>query len=445
MSRLLALVALVLVHSSPVLAEDCPDLAPYFAGQESRGQIEWLQVAGELNQFLDPCLDSSEFFALLGAAWLNGGLLPEAVEALERSLLLDPDNGAAQIDYAEVLYQQGELFAAIELNEQVLARGDLPADLRPALERRLDEWRQVTRETSFRGDFLLGFDSNLNGAPDPGQVTLTLAGENVLLALGEEYRAVSGSYANVELAARHRRLASGQQHNFSAGFQGRISNDRNTDVLQLDARYSYARPRRASSWQVDTGVRSVAFGGSALFTSADVQVRYSVSPVLTCRPFFDGAAQYQLFHDQSWLNAFDTRLGGGFACPLGNARSYGNLVFEASLLDSQAIRFDRPGGDRRGWRAAASWQYPLPQGLFRAVLNHARLDDRETYSPLLVAGAPRWLDRDYLLLQYRHGGISANGAPAELLVNFYHQQQNSNIDLFDTSDTILEVGFSISF
>lgn len=441
----LVLAALALFRPLPAFAQDCPDLGPYIAGQESRGQLEWLQVAGALNGLLQQCLGSGEYFALIGAAWLNGGLLPEAVEALERALLLDPENGAAQIDYAEALYRQGQLFPAIELNEQVLARQDLPANLRPALELRREEWQSVTRDTSFRGDFLLGYDDNLNGAPDPGLITLTLSGENILLPLGKDFQPMSGFYSNIGLAARHRRLAPGHQHNFSAEMQGRVSSDRDTDLLQFDGRYTFVRPRRTQSWQVDTGVRTLAFGGSHLFTSADVQARYSVSPVFTCQPFFDAAAQYQLFHGQNLLNAFDSRLGGGFACPLGNEdASFGSIGIEAALLDSQAIKSVRPGGNRRGWQFAANWQYPMPRGLFRAVLNHTRLEDRESYSPLLDGGTPRWLNRSYLLLQYRRG-IVINDAPLELLVNFYHQQQGSNIGLFDTSDSTFEIGFSFAF
>ncbi len=429
---------------SQTLTSNCPALAPYIAGQQSRGQAEWLAVANQLNGLLTQCLDSSEYFALLGAAWLNAGLLAQAIESLERALLLNPENGAAQIDFAEALYRDGQWFAAIALNEQLLARADLPANLRPALQRRLDDWRAATRSTSFRGDVRLGYDSNLNGAPDPDQVTLTLAGDNVLLALGEEFRAISGPYANLGLAANHSRLTPGRQHNFSAEIQGRVSDDRNTDLLQFDARYHFLQPRRGQSWQLDSGLRSVAFGGSTLFTAADVQFRYSISPLFTCRPFFDASAQYQLFHNQNWLNAFDTRLGGGFACPVGrDSATLGDLSIAASLLHSQAIKPDRPGGNRRGWQAAVNWQRPLPTGLLRAVLNHTRLEDNESYSPLLEAGAPRWVNRSYFLLQYRR---AVNlGAAGDLLINFYHQQQGSNIGLFDTSDTTFEIGFSFAF
>ena len=110
------------------------------------------------------CLRSTEYFALRGAAQLNSGMVAESLDSLERALLLDPDNGAAQIDYAEALFQQGQLFSALALNEQILDRGDLPANLQPALAARQQTWQSMTQQTSFQADLLAGYDTNLNGA-----------------------------------------------------------------------------------------------------------------------------------------------------------------------------------------------------------------------------------------------------------------------------------------
>ncbi|MBL6904401.1 MAG: tetratricopeptide repeat protein, partial [Pseudomonadales bacterium] len=82
------------------------------------------------------CLRSSEYYALLGAAQLNSGQLDVASESLERALLLDPKNGSAQIDYAEALFAAGQLFPALQLNETILGREDLPAALRETLTQR---------------------------------------------------------------------------------------------------------------------------------------------------------------------------------------------------------------------------------------------------------------------------------------------------------------------
>ena len=59
------------------------------------------QLAG----LMPECLESSEYFALYGQAQLNNGQLSGALEALERALLIDPNNGAAGIDYAQALFE----------------------------------------------------------------------------------------------------------------------------------------------------------------------------------------------------------------------------------------------------------------------------------------------------------------------------------------------------
>jgi tetratricopeptide (TPR) repeat protein len=98
------------------------------------------------------CLRSSEYYALLGAAQLNAGALDLAAEALERALLLDADNGAAQIDYAEVLLRQGQLFPALQLNAVLEAREDLPEELRQSVVQRGTQWRGLTKQNSVQLD-----------------------------------------------------------------------------------------------------------------------------------------------------------------------------------------------------------------------------------------------------------------------------------------------------
>ena len=61
-------------------------------------------------------------FCVNGAAYLGMGDLLRALESLERALLLDPNNGSAAVDFAEVLYRQGQVISAIEVNTQLLAR-----------------------------------------------------------------------------------------------------------------------------------------------------------------------------------------------------------------------------------------------------------------------------------------------------------------------------------
>ena len=85
----------------------------------ARERAQWTQLAATLAGIQASCLRSSEYYALLGAAQLNSAQLESASESLERALLLDPNNGAAQIDFASALFASGQLFPALQLNERV--------------------------------------------------------------------------------------------------------------------------------------------------------------------------------------------------------------------------------------------------------------------------------------------------------------------------------------
>ena len=106
-----------LAHAQTVQTKTqaCPDLSRYYAQTTAADAAEdrvaqWAALATSLADLQSRCLRSSEYYALLGAAQLNSGKLDVASESLERALLLDPTNGAAQIDYAEALYAAGQLF-----------------------------------------------------------------------------------------------------------------------------------------------------------------------------------------------------------------------------------------------------------------------------------------------------------------------------------------------
>ncbi len=439
MPRLLTSLFFALVFSSGS-ASACPDLSPYYANDNT----DWTVLAEQLGGLQSECLQSAEFFALFGAAQLNSGISAEAAESLERALLLEPDNGAAQIDYAEALFQQGQIFPALELNEQLLQRVDLPANLQPLLQERQQTWQGLTSQLGFQADFLAGYDSNLNGAPDPGQITLTLSGEPVILDLNPEFRAISGPYLNVRLSSRHRQLAPEHQHNWTNQVRGRLSEDTDSDLLQIDSRYSFMRPQRDKSWQLDAGIGGLFFGGNILFTATEGRVRYLGRRNGKCQPYAALAAQHQLFHDQSQLNAVESKLSGGLSCPLEFISGTQVVSAELSLLGNAAIKTGRPGGHRRGWQFNADWQYLLPGSTFTAQFNHTELEDREGYSPLLAGGAERWLSRSYVLLQYQKPLLNF-GKSTTFVLNLFHQGQRSNIEIFRSNDSTIEVGLSISF
>ena len=417
----------------------CPDLTPYYPAETALN--DWLAIEEELQPLMQQCLENTEYFALLGAAQLNNGNIGAALETLERSLLLEPRNGAAQIDYAQALFVQGQLFSALALNEQLLLREDLPEDLQPVLQERQDNWQAMTRQTGFQADILVGYDSNLNGAPTPDQITLTLSGESINLPLGPDFRPVEGPYLNLRLSGRHRQLTPDHQHNLLVELRGRVSEDTASDLLQLDTRYAYIKPGREHSWQVNAGLGHLMFGGSPLYTATEVSFRYMPESERNCRPYLTAATQYQLYHNQSKLNAIESKAGGGYNCPVMNRLGNQQVNLELSLLSNLPIKSGRPGSSRYGWQVNLDWQLELPHGVLSSQINHTQLDDKKGYSTLLADGAARWISRSYVLLQYRQPWRENT----TLLVNLYHQEQRSNIELFRSNDSTVELGLSIAF
>ena len=95
-----------------------------------------------LEGFLDQCYTDFRVFALNGAAYLGMGDLLGALESLEEHYCLTQIMVQLRLKLCgEVLYRQGQVVNAIELNTQLLARDDLPDDLSEAIASRQRRWQ----------------------------------------------------------------------------------------------------------------------------------------------------------------------------------------------------------------------------------------------------------------------------------------------------------------
>ncbi len=351
-----------LLLAIPSGAWACPDLSPFY----SSDLLDWQRVAEELAGLMPQCLESSEYFAVYGAAQMHSGQLPAAMESLERALLIEPENGAAQIDYAQALYESGQLFSALELNEKLLQRTDLPTNLAPQLLSRQRSWREMTRQSTFHGRMLAGYADNLNGGPDSGQITLTPSGEPILLALSAELQPIAGPYLNIGLGNRFRQLAPEHQHNWTTEIRGRLSEDSSSDLVQLATQYAFIRPSSGSSWQLEAGLNHLLFGGSQLFTGIQTEARYQPRSRRACRPYYGLAIQHQQYHAQELLDGLESKAGIGFNCSAIATPGNQRLNAELSLLHNSALKNRRLGGDRAGWQFDLNWQYSMSRGVFSA-------------------------------------------------------------------------------
>jgi tetratricopeptide (TPR) repeat protein len=417
----------------------CPPLAPFQNTEEDA----WESTRQSLAEIFDQCLLSSEYFSLLGAAQLNTGRLVDAMESLERALLLDPDNGAALIDYSEALLEDGQLFAAIEVNQLLLARTDAPPGLKQQIESRQREWSALTRQTDWQIDLLGGYDSNLNGAPDAETVALTLSGEPILLKLNETYQAIEGPYLNARVAALHSRLGPEHQDTLFGQVRGRWSDDSSSDVKQFSGRYTRRGSPLPEIGQLSVGLNHLVFLGNSLFTGTDASYRGGLATIGTCSTNLSAALQQQRWQQQRRLDGIEMKAGVEASCPLGTTIGQ-EITLGASLLNNLALNDNRLGGNRDGWQATAGWRAASSQRVITAQVNFTSILDGRGFSSLLENNARRRVQRGSVLIQYRER-LEFLARGLELVANLYHQDQRSNIGLFDTIDTSIEVGLSWRF
>ena len=431
---------------SSAVPNGCPNLAAYYQRSltftESEDAVQsWALLAEQLMSLMPSCLRSSEYFALLGAAQLNSLKNARAVESLERSLLLDPEGRAARVDYARALYSVGQLFPALGISEGLLLETDYPPGLLVELENRARLWRSETRQNSVYLDIGGGYDSNLNGAPNVSEINLTLSGEEVALSLDNAFQSTKGGYSNFRLANQLRVLAPDYQHGWSNEMRGRLSEDRRSDLLRLDSRYSFLKTTRSRNWRVDGGLTHLLFGGSPLFSGAQLSGRYHFSTAGQCSPALELVGQRQYFRQQRVLDGIEGKLAGRVQCDLkGNRGGFSSISVEVGALRNYSLQSARPGGNREGWQASIQWQ----SGAFLAQASQTHLDDSAGYSPILIGGEKRWVSRSQVVLQFRQP-LRVTRFAATWFVNLFHQNQESNINLFTARDTSFEVGLGFVF
>jgi len=302
--------AACLLPSLPSFA--CQDFSDFYRAIDDEFQL----VESQLLPLLEECSENSEYFALLGTVQLRSGDFFAALENLERALLLNPDNGSALVDYAEVLFQQGQVPSAVEINAQLLSREDLPADLAQAIADRQRRWRGLMSETSSILGVSVGYDNNLNSAPMGRQLALTLSGQSVVLDVSPEFLAAGGTYANV--AAGIARTSAGRDisSRMSGQVRGRFGENSSYEVLQASSQFAFAQSGDNPRWNAALGFDHLNYGGNDIFSSSTIRASYAARQGKACGIYPRLAIQYQLFHTQESLSGIESSLGVGVDCRL---------------------------------------------------------------------------------------------------------------------------------
>ena len=433
---LLALVGLL----ASTISFACPSLRNFYDLLEN----EPAALIESLDQILGQCYGNSEYFALAGAAYLSLGDLLRALENLERALLLDPSNGSAAVDFAEVLYRQGQVISAIEINSQLLLREDLPDDLREAIVRRQRRWQSDTRQQSFTFGPSIGYDNNLNSAPIAERLALTLSGNPVLLDVSSDFRAAGAAYAR--FTGGGTLLSVGQEVNrrLTASITGRFSEESNYDLIQGSARYRLSDASDVPRWNTTFGLDHLIWGGNTVFSSATIRASLLLKDLGKCRIYSRLALQYQKYEAQDLLSGYEYFLGPGSECDIVIAGTPNRIGLELGALRNSAQYSRRLGGDRRGWQGNLFWQRNLGAGQLVGQYQFTEFNDEEGYSLLFKNGISRQEHLHSVYFSYARP-LKSFGRTAQIVGTAAYHNQDSSIALFRTRGASLEFGVAWGF
>lgn len=401
-------------------------------------RLEWEQRHATLVAQRERCGNSAAYLSALGSAELHTGRLDTALISLESALLLDPMQGGAQVDYAQALYLSGQPFAALALNQTLRERSDLPKGLTSHLRERQSRWRRSLASWQHRLETSVGFDTNVNAAPDVQSATLTLPDLAVELPLSSSAQAQS-SVTQLLMFSSHylQALPDEGRREVRLGTTYRAT-EGDFDSWQSNVRWEEARTYNGHRLRLGGRVQYLRYAGASLYQSVGADVRWQpVAPSRHCWLQANTSLEYQYFPADSHLSGVEAKLGPALQCRLGRTLFAAN----AGYITQQAEHRDRVGGDRYGWEAGLRMARPLGQGTLMGHMETLHLSDDVGYSPLLGNNTRRRIERYQAQLGYQYPisdslTLSASG--------FYREQQ-SNITLFEFDSTQYQLGLQWRF
>jgi len=389
-------------------------------------------ICGTLNATLDTllaqaahCQTNAVFLAQMGYLLNSQGRYTEALDHLERALMLDPGLKGAQIDYAVALAGVGDYASALTLVQSLLADPALPSGLVPVLRLQIEAlstsmgaWTATPNKSQrIRGTagVQVGYATNPLGSPNLSSLILTIPGLPIELPLEGSYLARPGSYARADASLAMRYDAGADVlYDFFGGVQGFRS------VLADSSRSQqaeFAVERIAGTNSLGNGTSMMAFyqGLSIFGIRTAAGVRYQ-SQIITAGIELPGLTGWQMlsatpapncrsrvgieaFNREMTSNRLLSSLYGGVS---GQWRCYpahgGYWQLGAVVGRDQAKQEPRPGGDQFQYAARLSrlWlnRQWAPAGLERAgnllvVAAVTGTQDTTGYSPLLEYGRVR--------------------------------------------------------
>lgn len=373
----------------PQPTADCP--ATFAQAATPEAQRSQLKLAQSLAA---DCDSRADYHAHLGQLLLQGGQHQAAANALEKSLLLNPEQPGTQLDYAHALALLGEKASAQHIVSQVSARPDIDPGLRqwllggnnpqPSPTPRWT-WAQLLQTTA-------GHESNLTSATHANAITLYLSNGPVLVPLDDGAQPQSGTALKTLLAAQGQSPPGSPDLRLSLALQTRNAKPAaDNHLLALSG--SYVRPLGAGQAHLRWDGQQYKSNNSFAYTSQGLSLQYHWVPrSVPCKWHVTlGSA------DQSYAGSPDqdgrfhqARFDGSCKHPDQSETHWGLGAGQDRAQSSQ-----RPGGNKNRSDWGVRHDRTLGNTATQLWLKQTRQQDRERFSPLLGELVSRSIRTDW--------------------------------------------------
>jgi len=354
----------------------CP--AQFAPTASAQPQVNRLKQAQSL---ATECDTRADYHAHLGSLLLLDGQAQAAAYALEKSLLLNPDQPGTQLDYAHALALLGEKASAQQIVQQVSARPDIDPGLRQWLLGSPAEpgsaprwtWAQLLQTA-------MGHESNLNSATHANAITLYLSNGPVLVPLDDGTQAQSGAALKTLLAVQGQSPADKPDLRLSLALQTRTAPDSaNNQMLALSG--TYVRPMGAGQahlrWDGQRYQNKQSFG----YTSQGLSLQYHFVPLPTpCKWHIALGSTAQSHQDSPDLDGrfHQARLEGRCKHADQSETHWG-----LGTGQDQARSNQRPGGDKTRSDWGIRHDRTIGKTATQMWFKQTHQKDHEPFSPLL--------------------------------------------------------------
>lgn len=428
-------VALYLSHISISAAETTTECTVPSSIPTAPTESEWTTLRHQLAPQLQKCLNSSNYFALYGASLLNTGDISTALEMLERSLLIDPMNGSAQIDYAQALFQNGQLIAALQINQSILDREDLPERIYDFLSSRQKLWDQFRFQDRYQFTLVQGYSSNLNNATLTREHLVTLNDNAAVLSLRDEDLAQSGSYSNIGISTRFYELNDQSIDAVKFDLKSRLSrlNEFDTDEFSIGFERELEARAYRDTWELSA--EHVQLGDSGLYSSVAGNYERYWTEYSSLTPYLKSEIRYADFHSNSRLDESSIGLVSGFV--IGKLEN--KVGIEAEITQNFALK-QRYGGDKTTLEGQIYWDTAFLNGRLISRIGYLDSNDHDEY-PLLANGSKRRIYSRNISVQYFYPINNQLIAHA----GYNYKKQRSNLSIFDIETKNIDLGLTFRF